>query len=186
MTVPVREVPPPPDAGAADDRLDLDIGGMHCASCVSRVEQALTSVPGVARAHVNLATERAHVEVQRPVAVASLTEAVRHAGYEAQLAADAATSDRLRTAARAAAMAALRRRVMMAAALGLPVVVLGNFGMLPPFHAIPEPTQNWIQLLLATPVQWWAGWPFVRGAFAAIRRRTADMDLLVGLGTTSA
>ncbi|HVP14570.1 MAG TPA: copper-translocating P-type ATPase, partial [Terriglobales bacterium] len=81
---------------------------------------------------------------------------------------------------------ALTRRFLVAASLSLPVVVLGNFGMLPGLGAIPVAVQNAIQLLFATPVQLWAGWPFVRGSVVALRRRTADMNLLVGLGTLTA
>ena len=58
--------------------------------------------------------------------------------------------------------------------------------MLPGLRAIPMAAQNWIQLFLATPVQLWAGWPFVRGSWIALRRRTADMNLLVGVGTLTA
>ena len=174
---------PAPD-GSLD--LELDIGGMHCASCVSRVEQALASVPGVTEANANLATERAHVRLAHPVAVDALSEAVRSAGYDARLHAGGVDAGDARERERAAAVAALRRRFVVAAVLSVPVVVLGNFGMLPGLRAIPERMQNLIQLVFATPVELWAGWPFVRGSVTAIRRRTADMNLLVGLGTLTA
>ena len=80
----------------------------------------------------------------------------------------------------------LRRRFVVAATLTVPVVVLGNFGMLAPLHRIPMPVQNLIQLILTVPVQLWAGGPFVLGAWRSVRRRLADMDLLVGLGTLTA
>jgi Cu+-exporting ATPase len=181
--------PPPgpagPPAAAAGGTVDLQITGMHCASCVARVEQALAALPGVSSASVNLATERASVTLAGPLAPERLAEAVRQAGYGARPVsgplADAA-AERSREAERRA----LTRRFAVAAALSLPVVVLGNLGMLPGLRAIPMQAQNWIQLLFATPVQLWAGWPFVRGSWVALRRRTADMNLLVGVGTLTA
>jgi Cu+-exporting ATPase len=171
--------------GDAAGALELRIGGMHCASCVSRVEEALAAVPGVREASVNLATERARVRLDRPVPVETLARAVRAAGYEARLS-EGAEADAAEQAARAAELGALTRRFAVAAGLGLPVVVLGNLGMLAPLSAIPMALQNGIQLALATPVVLWAGWPFVRGSAIALRRRTADMNLLIGLGTLAA
>ena len=170
-----------PAAGEAD----LKIAGMHCAACVSKVEQALGSVPGVAEASVNLATERAHLRLAAPVPSDALVQAVRGVGYDARLVTQAAPDDAERRE-RAAERSALRRRLVVAVALGVPVVLLGNFGGLPPLDRIPARTQNLLQLLLATPVQWWAGWPFVLGAWRGVRRGTADMNLLIGLGTLAA
>ena len=176
---------PSPGNPAPTAKLDLRVVGMHCAACVSRVEQALGSVPGVARATVNLATERAHLDLASPVSFESLSAAVRAAGYEARPVAGAEIDDReLRE--RAASLADLDRRLWAAVLLGAPVVLLGNLGMFPPLDAIPAPIQNWIQLVFATPVQWWAGGPFVRGAWRALKHRNADMDLLIGLGTLAA
>ena len=165
--------------------VELELSGMHCASCVARVEQALAAVPGVRGASVNLATERASVTLARPLAVELLTEAVRGAGYGAR-AVTAPAGDEVVERAREAERHALTRRFVVATVLSLPVVLLGNFGMLPGLRAIPLAAQNWVQLAFATPVQLWAGWPFVRGSLVALRRRTADMNLLVGLGTLAA
>jgi P-type Cu+ transporter len=180
--IPLGTIARPESAG--DEALEFAIRGMHCASCVSRVEQALASVPGVAAASVNLATERASVRVSQPVPPEALIAAVRRAGYDATALDDAsaarADQDRARDTA------ALRRRLVIAAVLGAPVVVLGNLGDFGPLHAIPAQTRNLIQLVFATPIQFWAGWPFVRGGFDAVRRRAADMNLLVALGTLAA
>ena len=175
---PVSNAAPPPT-------VDLRIFGMHCASCVHSVEQALNRVPGVAEANVNLATERALVRLAQPVPVEQLAEAVRKAGYEARAVAGAIGDD-AEGRERAAELRSLRRRFVIAAALALPIVVLGMFGMLPPFNRLDAQTQNWIQLVLCTPIQWWAGWPFVRGAWRGLMRRTADMNLLIGVGTLTA
>ncbi len=165
--------------------VELRISGMHCASCVATVERALGTVPGVAEASVNLATERAHVWLGAPVAAERLVAAVRAAGYQAR-AVDSAAPEDAEQRERAAELADLRRRFVIAAILSAPVVLLGNVGMLPPFRALDMAAQSWIQLLLATPVQWWAGWPFVRGAWNGVRRRSADMNLLIGVGTLAA
>ena len=175
----------------ASGPLELRIVGMHCASCVSRVEEALAAVPGVHDATVNLATERARVRLDPGVSAEALARAVRAAGYDARPVpaageAAGAEADAAERAERAAELRGLTRRFVVAAALALPVVVLGNLGMLPPLDAVPMALQNWIQLALATPVVLWAGWPFVRGSAIAVGRRTADMNLLIGVGTVTA
>ena len=156
---------------------ELAITGMTCATCAGRVEKALASVPGVTRAEVNLATEKASVEalagVIRP---ADLIAAVRRAGYEAQL----LTGDRERE--RALADAAQQRldrervRIVAAAVLSAPLLL--------PMAGIGLP--GWLQLLLATPVQFVLGARFYVGAWKALRARTGNMDLLVALGTSTA
>ncbi|HWP18042.1 MAG TPA: heavy metal translocating P-type ATPase [Burkholderiaceae bacterium] len=156
--------------------LQLQIGGMTCASCVGRVERALTRTPGVLSASVNLATESATVETLASVAPQTLREAVRQAGYDARLPeqpATAAPHARRDTEGRAVALAAL---------LSLPLVVpmvgdlFGRHWMLP----------GWAQWLLATPVQFWLGARFYRAGWKALRAGTGNMDLLVALGTSAA
>jgi Cu+-exporting ATPase len=176
----------PAAAQSRDGTVHLKISGMHCAACVTRVEQALAEVPGVESASVNLATERAQVRLAGPVADERLAAAVRAAGYDAR-AATSPVADDAELAERRLELADLLRRFVIASALAVPVVILGNFGMIPAVERlVPMAIQNWIQLLLATPIQLWAGWPFVRGAWNAVRRRSADMNLLIGLGTTTA
>ena len=189
--VPVSQIRPAPSGPARStppsSELDLELGvrGMHCAACVTRIEQALGSVTGVTSASANLATGRAHVHTAGPVALEALQDAVRRAGYEA-VPVTGADFDAREREARARELAGVRRRFVVAVALGAPVVVLAMAGMLPPLDRIPMRTQAWIQLVLATPVQWWAGLPFVRGAWRGVRHRSADMDLLIGVGTLSA
>ncbi len=174
-----------PPAGPSAGSVDLQITGMHCASCVARVEQALAAVPGVRGASVNLATERASIVLEAPLAPERLAEAVRQAGYGARPV-SGPLADAAAEGEREAERRSLVRRFAVAAGLSVPVVVLGHLGMLPGLRAIPLEAQNWIQLLFATPVQLWAGWPFLRGSWIALRRRTADMNLLVGVGTLTA
>ncbi|MGH7741338.1 MAG: cation transporter, partial [Candidatus Eiseniibacteriota bacterium] len=163
--------------------LQLEITGMHCAACVSRVEQALAAVENVTSASVNLATERATVRLRGPVPLERLAAALAAAGYGARVVeAGGASSDEARERERRA----LSRRLSLSIALGIPVVLLAQFGDFPPLNAIPRPIQFLIQLALASPVQWWAGWPFVSGAWRAVLRRSADMNLLIGIGTLAA
>ena len=175
-------VPEAPSPGSA---VELRIRGMHCAACIGRVEQALSGVEGVASASANLATGRAQVRLVSPVTPEALIRAVQGAGYDAVPATSPIADDAERRE-REEELAQLRRRFTLAAALAVPVVLLGNLGMLPPLASIPMATQNWIQLALATPIQLWAGWPFLRGAWRGLTHRSADMNLLIGLGTSAA
>ncbi len=162
--------------------LDLEIEGMTCASCVARVERSLAAVPGVSEASVNLATRRARVEAGPQVETESLVEAVASAGYEAHLVDDTMVVPGADEAAVAATQRRDARTLAVAVLLTLPLVsqmlldLLGLPFALPPF----------VQLLLATPVQFWAGARFYRAAWPALKARSANMDSLVVLGTTAA
>ena len=155
--------------------LDLRVDGMTCASCVARVEKALLKVPGVFKASVNLATERATVELLPTVDFATLAAALDRAGYAALPLEEAAA-------------ASARRRlpdwwpVLAGAILTAPLVlpmVLQLFGL----HWMPG---GWVQLALATPVQFGLGWRFYKAGFKAVRAGAGNMDLLVALGTSAA
>ncbi|MFN8588337.1 MAG: heavy metal translocating P-type ATPase [Candidatus Eisenbacteria bacterium] len=165
------------------DTVRLRVSGMHCASCVGRVEAALTSQPGVESAAVNLATQRAEVRLTRTLEPAALLAVVRAAGYDAHVVeSPVATDDEQRE--RAAELAAVRRRFVLAAVFALPIMAIAHAGMLP---GVPEvPNGNLWQLLFAIPVQFVSGWPFVRGMAKGLARRAPDMDTLVGLGTLTA
>jgi Cu+-exporting ATPase len=158
---------------------------MTCASCASRVEKSLRSVPGVTEASVNLATEAASVRADGSVAVGSLRAAVEKAGYAlGDAAGDDALSD---SAGPAAGRPALRAghggwRVVAAALLSAPLV-------LPMFGALlgrDWMLDGWLQLALATPVQFWLGARFYRAGWKALRAGAGNMDLLVALGTSAA
>ena len=159
------------------ESVTLVIEGMSCASCVRRVEQALLRVPGVVEAAVNLALGTAEVEVlPGAVEVRDLIAAVERAGYRARPAEHrrAAVDD-----------AALRREAAVtlgAVLLTLPLVAQ----LVAPLLGLPRLLSPWAELLLATPVQFVAGWRFYRGALEALRARTGSMDLLVALGTSAA
>ncbi len=155
--------------------LDLGIGGMTCASCVSRVEKALKKVPGVSDAAVNLATESARVSFEPSEQIeARLRRAVRDAGYEPRAA------DALEQEEDASPWAGFAP-VGIGLALSLPLVVpmlgdlAGKHWMLP----------AWAQFLLATPVQFILGARFYKAGWFALKALTGNMDLLVAIGTTA-
>jgi P-type Cu+ transporter len=151
--------------------LKLPIEGMTCASCVARVEKALKRVPGVGSAEVNLATETATVSLAEGAAPESLVAAVRDAGYQAHLSPLARpTIDRSGWP------------VAIAAALTAPLMLPMIGGIANADWMLP----GWLQLVLATPVQFWLGARFYNAGWKALRARTGNMDLLVALGTSAA
>ncbi len=162
--------------GVPVQSLELAIDGMTCASCVGRVERALLKVPGVRSAAVNLASERAHVEVLGTPDPAALIQAVGAAGYHATASSErrpAADAERRLQRERWAVIAAL----LLAAPLVLPMFaeLFGQHWMLP----------AWIQFLLATPVQFVLGARFYVAGWKAVRAGAGNMDLLVAIGTSA-
>ncbi|MGH8299612.1 MAG: heavy metal translocating P-type ATPase, partial [Steroidobacteraceae bacterium] len=166
------------DASQANgERRELAISGMTCATCALRVERALSAVPGVARAEVNLATHHGSVEgVAGALRAADLVAAVRRAGYEAELLTGDAEQDREIAAAEARRMKAESRRLAVSVVLSVPLLA-------PMFGAV---VPGWLQLVLATPVQFVIGARFYVGAWKALRAGMGNMDLLVALGTSAA
>ncbi|MDR7523747.1 MAG: heavy metal translocating P-type ATPase [Armatimonadota bacterium] len=167
------------------ERITIPVEGMSCASCVAKVEDALRAVDGVLEASVNLAREQAAVEYVPGVAIPeALRRAIRDAGYE-PLAPEEGTVDR-EAERRVRELTALRLRLIGAAVLSVPIL----WGSLPHMGVqiwAPAFLHNWfVQFLLATPVQFWAGWRFYRGMWAALRHRTADMNTLIAVGTSAA
>ncbi len=164
--------------------LELAITGMSCAACSARLEKMLNRLPGV-DAVVNLATERATVRyLPGVVAPALLIATVERAGFTGRLADNRSQTDE-KTRKRASERAELRR-FWISAALTLPLVapMLAMFN--PGADAHQDLLPRWLQLLLATPVQFWIGWRFYDGAWKALRSGGANMDVLVALGTSMA
>jgi P-type Cu+ transporter len=161
---------------------ELTIEGMTCASCVARVERALKAVPGVAEASVNLMTETATVSAADSVPFESLHRAVVNAGYEArELKPQHSRVSSSINAPKTPPMLGFNQ-IIAAAALSLPLVLpmlLAPFG-------IDAMLPGWMQFVLATIVQFFFGARFYRGAWAALKARSGNMDLLVALGTSAA
>jgi len=161
--------------GVATKKSIFPVGGMTCASCVSRVEEALSSVPGVVSANVNLASEKATVEYTEETNIADLRRAVEEAGYE--IGAEAETLEDVTLAAQRE-LRSVRNHFIFSAILAASIMILM---WLPVFAGKPH-----LLWALATPVQFWAGWRFYRGAWGALRHKTADMNTLVAVGTSAA
>ncbi len=161
--------------------VEFSIGGMTCAACSARLEKVLNRQAGM-QATVNLAAERARVRLSAEVDEATVIAAVAKTGFVAQIV-DAQTRER----EKAAKLQAYRReirRFWIAVLLTLPLVgqMLFMFGE----HGHGSELPRWLQLLLATPVQFWIGWRFYEGAYKALRGGGANMDVLVALGTSMA
>jgi len=164
--------------------VELAIGGMTCAACAARIEKQLNKLPGV-EAAVNLAAEKAHVRYVPGLAdTDSLVATVVKTGFKASV----STQD-THAEEKARKLALYRqelRRFWVAAALTLPLVgqMLFMFGTGAEAHEDVLP--RWLQLLLATPVQFWIGWRFYAGGYHALRGGSGNMDVLVALGTSMA
>lgn len=200
--------------GVITDRVEIPITGMTCASCAARVEKALRRVPGVIEASVNLATEHAIVTfTPADVTWSDLVAAIEHAGYgviDQRSATD--TGEDSEAAARARELANRRRTLTIAAVLTAPLFLLSmgrDFGLITPWligagaemarsmsgplhemmnHiAARDDLLNWLFLILATPVQFYAGRDFYIHAWKALKNhRTATMDTLIAVGSSAA
>jgi P-type Cu+ transporter len=171
----------PPDSRAAAQPVRLSLEGMTCATCATRIEKVLRKVPGVAAVQVNLASEVATVAVLPGAAeLSTLVAAVERAGFGARLAERSPGAATEEAAARRdrRELAVLVGAALLTAPLIVPMVgdVVGRHWMLP----------GLAQLVLATPVQLVAGARFYSGAYNALRGGSANMDVLVALGTSAA
>ncbi|CAG0960753.1 H+-transporting ATPase [Methylophilaceae bacterium] len=155
-------------------QLDLAITGMSCASCVARVEKALAKIPGVTSATVNLATERAHIVLSGKVENSRLQQAVTDAGYGAEF----IQPEQVSMAARAPD----GFPVVAAALLSIPLFVPMIAGLFGAHWMLP----GWMQLALATPIQFWLGARFYKAGWKAAIHLAGNMDLLVAIGTSAA
>ena len=161
--------------GVATRKSVFPVRGMTCAACVARVEEALSGVPGVVSAVVNLASEKATVEYTEVTSLTDLKQAVKDAGYE--LGSEAETLEDV-TAALRRELRRVRNRFIIATVLGLSIMAIG-WG--PSFTG-----KAYLLWAVATPVQFWAGWRFYRGAWGALRHKTSDMNTLIAVGTSAA
>lgn len=172
--------------GTVKAEADFRIGGMTCAACAARIEKGLGRMPGVSKAAVNLALETAHVEYDaEAVSMADMVRKVEQLGYRA-FPKEAAEAD-----GGAYKQRELRRhqvKLLVSAVLSLPLLwaMAGHFSFTSWLY-VPAAFMNpWVQLALATPVQLIIGRQFYIGAYKALRNRSANMDVLVALGTSAA
>ena len=167
----------PPSPSSA--RLELPITGMSCAACAHHIEQSLSAAPGVRRAAVNFATARATVDYEPAVTgERQLRQAVKDAGY------DTAAGEGAEVDAHDAEYQDARRKFWLAAWLSLPVLLIAmSHGRI---AALDFKGVEWLQLALTTPVVFYCGRQFYRGAWSAFRHRFADMNTLIAVGTGAA
>jgi len=171
----------------ARERVTLPIAGMTCASCVKKVEDALKSIMGVIQADVNLATERAVVEyIPGAVTLGDLKRTVHDVGYEVLEIKEAEDALKQEEWARRRAYRGLKRKLIIGAVLTVPIFALAYGDLLGISKFISPKIVFFLQLLLATPVQFWVGGQFYRGAWAAAKHRTTDMNTLIAVGTSAA
>ena len=164
---------------AATNLIELQIGGMTCASCANRIEKKLNKLDGVT-ATVNYATEKAAVHAPSDVDPQTLVATVEAAGYTALLPRRETSASGAEAAERPDSVALLRRRLIITVVLAVPVVALA---MIP---ALQFTNWQWLSLTLAAPVVIWGAWPFHRAAWANLRHGTTTMDTLISLGTLAA
>ena len=169
------------DAVTETNRIELQIGGMTCASCAARIEKKLNKVEGV-NASVNFATEKAHVEYAGDVSPEQLVAAIKQAGYAAELPAPKTSiaDGEAASLVEQDSTASVRQRMLVSLVLTAPVMAMA---MIP---ALQFTNWQWLSLTLASPVVVWGGLPFHRAAWENLRRRTATMDTLISMGTIAA
>jgi Cu+-exporting ATPase len=174
--------------GVARAKVELPITGMTCANCAATIERTLNKkVPGVLAATVNLATEKAMVEyVPGLVSRADMVTAIAKAGYGV-VEAEAGALEDAEQAAREAEIRDQTRKFWVGVAFSLPLFLLSmarDLGVLG--HWAHAAWVNWLMLGLATPVQFYTGWDYYAGGFKALRNKSANMDVLVALGSSAA
>ncbi|GIP39015.1 copper-translocating P-type ATPase [Paenibacillus sp. J31TS4] len=172
--------------GTAKEAVDFKLEGMTCAACANRIEKGLSKVPGVTNATVNFALETARVEYSPgEVSVTELQDKVKRLGYRALLKQEKGKGAQDH---RARELRTHKRKLLISAILSFPLLwsMVGHFSFTSWIYT-PELFMNpWFQLLLATPVQFYIGKPFYVGAYKALRNGSANMDVLVSLGTSAA
>jgi len=173
--------------GARVEKVVLPIQGMTCASCVSKVEKALSSVKGVVQAGVNFATERASVEyLPEEVSIRDLKKVVEEAGYQVLEVREEDIVEKERLA-REGELSRLKWKFMMGAILLAPILILMyGASFFEKIIGFSKETNFFLQFLLATPVQFWVGWQFYVGFWKAAKHKTSDMNTLIAVGTSAA
>ncbi|WHX38972.1 heavy metal translocating P-type ATPase [Mesobacillus sp. AQ2] len=171
--------------GVRNEKMDLDVFGMTCAACSTRIEKVLNKMDGMESATVNLATESASVEFNSAfLSVGQIIAKIQDLGYDAK--------EKVQREAKAQQkeeeINAKKRKLLISILLSLPLLytMIGHAPWdtgLPMPHLLMNP---WFQLLLATPVQFWIGGQFYIGAYKSLKNKSANMDVLVALGTSAA
>ncbi len=165
----------------------LPIRGMSCASCVNRVEKAIRSLKGVLQVSVNLATESASIEyLPQTVSIEDFKKVVRDSGYQVLEAEEEDLVEKERRA-REAELFQLKQKFILGVLLLTPILILMYGGSFFEKNiGLSREGNFFLQFLLATPVQFWNGWPFYVGFWKALKQKTSDMNTLIAVGTSAA
>jgi Cu+-exporting ATPase len=171
--------------GVATARVEIPISGMTCANCAATIERNLKKVPGVVNVNVNLATERAAIEFIPTLAgYADFKQKIEAAGYGVIEGGRGAATEDVEAQARAAEIARQRRLLWTGVALTTPIFLL-SMGMM--LGLLPEAMWiGWLLFALATPVQFYVGWQYYTGGYKALRNGSANMDVLIAMGSSAA
>jgi len=168
--------------------IDLPITGMTCANCVATVERTLNRLDGVVEATVNFASEKASVRyIPGTIDRGEMAAAVRKAGYDVVEAAEGEEAEDAEAAARAAEIRHQQTRLLVGVIFSLPLFLFSmarDLGFLG--HWAHDAWVNWLFLALATPVQFYVGWDYYTGAYKSLRNGSANMDVLVAMGSSVA
>jgi Cu+-exporting ATPase len=172
----------------ATAKAELPITGMTCANCAMTIERTLKRLDGVVGANVNLASERASVEyLPGVVSLLAIQQAIRDVGYDVVVPGEGEAAEDVERAAREAEVRDQTRKFWVGVAFALPLFLLSmgrDFGLLGMWaHAA---WVNWLFLALATPVQFYVGWDYYVGGFKSLRAGSANMDVLVAMGSSAA
>jgi Cu+-exporting ATPase len=175
--------------GVAKATVDIPVTGMSCANCAMTIEKTLNKkVPGVVKASVNFASERASVEyIPSLTGLDEMIQAIQKAGYGAIRPDDALEGEDAELQARRAEIRDQTAKFLTGLALTIPIFILSmgrDFGFFGPWAQ--QPWFNWLLLVLATPVQFYTGWDYYSGGFKSLRNQSANMDVLVAMGSSVA
>jgi len=164
-------------------KADFKVEGIHCASCVATIEKALKKTKGVNYVNVNHATERATVDFNENILDESaVVRVIETAGYGAELIKEKVSAKDERDRKRNE-IAKIKSKLYISLIFTLPILLIGMFL---PLFGIELPYMDYYMWVLATPVQFFVGWQFYKGAWLALRNKTANMDTLVAVGTSAA
>jgi len=175
--------------GVPTTRIELPVIGMTCANCAMNIERALLKkAPGIVDAAVNFASERVSIEYLPSVTtVQDIRSVIQKAGYDVILPDETEDTEDAETAARKAEIADQTRKFIIGVAFALPLFVLSmgrDFNLIGVWSH--SPWVNWLFWALATPVQFYTGWDYYVGGFKSLRNKTANMDVLVAMGSSTA
>jgi Cu+-exporting ATPase len=174
--------------GVEEETVTLPVRGMTCASCQARIESALRQNSGVKSATVNLATEKATVHYfPSVVTVNDLKKIIEGEGYRVPETPTAEEFVDRERESRRRELGDLTLKFVLAGVASVVIMTIMFFGQyIPGISSLSMDQVNYLSFLLATPVQFWIGWRFYKGAFAALKHGTADMNVLIAVGTSAA